>query len=159
MVKIHHAEIFDHFYNLSEISNDAKYFKADFHVHTPGSKKDYMVGDRFYENVSINELLDIAGEKGLYPKETLELFISNEELKDTVMAELIVHEAISKKNLNLMVITDHNTLDWFPKIIQATQNYYKSRDLRGYYFSVLPGVEITCFGGTHVIAIFDEKSY
>ncbi|NOH15468.1 Spaf_1101 family AAA-like ATPase [Clostridium cochlearium] len=134
----------------------ATFYKVDFHIHTPGSKKDYKVNGLEYERVGLDILEDIANKKGLFNNEKFRELYSS---KDELMALLIIHEAYEVKGLNLIVITDHDNMDWYNKIISAAEKYILYISNRNKDFMILPGVEITCFSGTHVIGIFDNKNY
>lgn len=128
--------------------------KVDMHIHTPGSTKDYKVGNKVYEDIKIEEIKELCVTKGLYTQEELNNISKD---KDDLMASLIIHEAYEHKKLDMFVITDHNNLEWYSRIIEAAIEYIKTKrnDLRK--IEILPGVEITCFSGTHVIAILDNK--
>ncbi|QLY81240.1 AAA family ATPase [Clostridium intestinale] len=146
-------EIIQHFNEIIKKQKTGTFYKADLHIHTPGSKKDYKVGNKLYENVSIEELEQIAQEKGLMNKTFKQLYKN----KDELMALLIIHESYDVKDLNLIVITDHNNMDWIDMIRNAGETYIRNIAKVGKNFEILPGVEITCFNGTHIIAIFDNK--
>ncbi|MFT9497611.1 PHP domain-containing protein, partial [Anaerosolibacter sp.] len=137
----------------------AKFYKADLHIHTPGSKKDgYSVNGVEYEKMSTQDLITFAKKKKLYKSSAFKILSDNFD-KDDLMAELIVHEAFKIKQLDLIAITDHNTIEWCSKVIKAAENYFRNHETNGRKFCILPGVEITCFSGTHMIAIFDCKKY
>lgn len=142
--------------NLLNNIKTTNYFKVDMHIHTPASRKDYKVNNRYYEDVSIDELKNITKQKLKVDELNPEL---ESYLKDELMAFLIVYEAFEIKKLNMFIVTDHNNIDWYENIraqlIFYTQHFKKNPSK----FMVLPGVEITCFTGTHIIAIFDVKEY
>lgn len=152
--------ILEQFNEIKKRQKTAVFYKVDLHIHTPGSTKDYKVNGKFYEDVKLNELEDIATEKGLINIDGFRELYKN---KDQLMALLIIHEAYMVKDLNMIVITDHNNLSWYDKIINAAEDYLKNIASRivdkHKKFMILPGVEITCFSGTHVIGIFDNYEY
>jgi len=145
--------------NLINKLNTSKFYQVDLHIHTPGSKGDYRVNGKYYEQVTEEELINLIYSKEVYTPEQLKVIDFTELEKDDLVSSLIIHEAFHIKCLNLIVITDHNTVDWYPKIIKAIKSYFSSHDTKGRKFTVLPGVEITCFGGRHVIAILDNNKY
>ena len=161
------------FENLKKKIRSTEFFKVDMHVHTPASKNDYKVDNEFYENTTLDKLKKIAIEKGLFTYENIdeaiekliideEKMITNKDknkdlLKDKLMALLIVNEAYKFKKLDLMVITDHNTVEWYENIRNALIEYTRKFRTETRIMYILPGVEITCFSGTHVIAILDPN--
>lgn len=148
--------IYEQFNELNRKVRTANFYKVDLHIHTPGSRQDYMVGGRKYEKVNKETLEEIARAKGLFdnPK-----FIELYRNKDELMALLIIHEAYTVKELNLIAITDHDNMSWFKKIAEANVKYRCNIATVPRKFEVLPGVEITCFNGTHIIAIFEVDNY
>lgn len=152
--------ILHQFGEIKKKQRTATFYKADLHLHTPGSTKDYKVNGKLYEEIQLKDLEDIAIEKGLINIEGFNELYTN---KDQLMALLIIHEAYMVKDLNLIVITDHNNLNWYDKIITAAEEYLKNivskLSNESKKFMILPGVEITCFSGTHVIGIFDNCNY
>ncbi|MCB2297936.1 Spaf_1101 family AAA-like ATPase [Clostridium tagluense] len=148
--------ILEQYAEIIEKQRTTIFSKVDFHIHTPGSKRDYKVNGIEYENVKLNKLEKIADEKGLYKISGFKELYSG---KDELMALLIIHEAYEVKDLNLIIITDHNTIEWYEKIRTAAVIYMTSVTERKKTFMILPGVEITCFSGTHIIGIFDNENY
>jgi len=148
--------ILDQYDEIIEKQKTAIFNKVDFHIHTPGSTKDYKVNGVEYENVELGILEEIAKQKGLLK---IDGFKNLYSCKDELMALLIIHEAYKVKDLNLIVITDHNTIDWYDKIRTAAENYITQISKISKKFMILPGVEITCFSGTHIIGIFDNDNY
>lgn len=148
--------ILDNFKQLLKKQKTATFYKVDFHIHTPGSKNDYKVDGNLYEDVDLETLIKIACDKGLNKIDQFEELYCG---KDELMALLIIHEAYEVKGLNLMVITDHNNMDYYEYIRVAAEKNIKNTLQKGKQFMVLPGVEITCFSGTHIIGIFDNKEY
>lgn len=143
---------------LMKKKNESMFYKVDLHIHTPGSNNDYKFNGKKYENVKLEELKWLADKNGLY-EAIGEKFIDLD--KDQLMAMLIVHEAYSNKKLNLIAITDHNTVEWYEIIANMSIKYIELIKWKNNKnpFYVVPGVEITCFNGTHIIALFDEKNY
>ncbi|MEG2936298.1 MAG: hypothetical protein RR844_07395, partial [Clostridium sp.] len=148
--------IYEQFNELNRKVRTANFYKVDLHIHTPGSKQDYMVEGRKYEKVSKDKLEEIAKSKGLFNNPKFKELYRN---KDELMALLIIHEAYTVKELNLIAITDHDNMSWFKKIAEANVKYRCNIAEVPRKFEVLPGVEITCFNGTHIIAIFEAENY
>lgn len=148
--------IMDNYSQLLKKQKTSAFYKVDFHVHTPGSTNDYKVNGALYEETSIDILKKIAHDRGLDKIEKFEDLYND---KDDLMALLIIQEAYEIKGLNLIVITDHNNMDYYEHIRKAAEKYIKNTLQKGKQFMILPGVEITCFSGTHIIGIFDNKEY
>ena len=69
-----------------------------------------------------------------------------ENQADKVQPEQIVNAALDS-DLDLIAITDHNSVEWCEKVIQAASNKP---------LIVLPGFELTVNPGVHVLAIFEQ---
>lgn len=74
---------------------------------------------------------------------------------------LIAHKLYSE-NIQLVVITDHNTIGGYDKLKFALNEYFKTRikssaTYRKSIFLLL-GLEISCSDKNHVVGIFDESS-
>lgn len=99
-----------------------KWWKFDFHLHTPGSY-DYGHGDESQANISPKEFLICCMEK----------------------------------ELDCIVITDHNTVRWIPQLRDALEelrrNYSKFRELL-----IFPGFEVNVIGNIHLLCVFDPKT-
>ena len=63
-------------------------------------------------------------------------------------------QCVVDAGLNLIAITDHNTVEWIEPVLEAKLN---SSDPRIKDLCILPGVEITTYDGIHVLAIFEEN--
>ncbi|WP_283624685.1 hypothetical protein [Clostridium butyricum] len=149
-------EVLNNYNKIISKQKESVFYKVDFHIHTPGSKKDYKFNEKYYENVTIKELEERAKSNGLAQIDGFDNMYCN---KDELMALLIIHEAYKIKKLNLIVITDHNNMDYYEYVTDAAIKYLKSNLKSGNQFCILPGVEITCFSGTHIIGIFDNINY
>lgn len=105
---------------MIEYINGARWWRVDFHNHTPASM-DYGKGDDIVKSIS--------------PKDWLLDYMKNE--------------------IDVVVITDHNTGDWIDKLKYAL-NELEIDNPEGYRKIVLfPGVEISVQQNIHVLAIFD----
>lgn len=102
----------------------AKWWKFDFHAHTPAS-------DDFEEH---------------YPPS------SNDEITPESWLIRFMHEGI-----DCVAVTDHNSGDWIGEL-QETLEWMRESQHQDYRPLVLfPGVEITAFGGVHILAIFGPE--
>ena len=94
----------------------SRWWKFDFHTHTPVGSKDYR------------------GNKKLNAQEWL--------------------KAYRTAGLDCVVITDHNSGAWVDEV-KAALAQLQSEDEVWQGFYVFPGVEISCSGGIHLIAVLD----
>ncbi|MDR4496273.1 MAG: TrlF family AAA-like ATPase [Nitrospirales bacterium] len=100
--------------------NGAKWWKFDFHTHTPASS-DYGKG------IKQNEF------RSRTPKEWLLDFM--------------------QANIDCVAITDHNTGHWVDKLKNALAEL-EAENAPGYrQLNLFPGVEISVYGGIHLLAI------
>ncbi len=153
-----HSEILEQYNLLLTLSLGAVYREVDLHIHTPGSRRDYKFHGQLYEKVPIEQVISEALAVGLYTKEQFaQSGIPQGEDKDRLMAELIVLTA-ARKGLSAIAITDHDTCDWYPKIVTAYEQLRK-RFEQVKPLAIFPGVEITSSSQHHIIAIFDPPKW
>ena len=108
--------------NITKIYG-GKWWKTDFHVHTPASE-DYGKGSDNPEQ-----------EKNITPKDLL-------------------LEAMSKK-LDCLVVSDHNTFKWIPKLRTALKELEEDNETSYRKIYIFPAVELNVNGNIHVLGIFD----
>ena len=99
-----------------------KWWKVDFHVHTPASM-DYGKGSREPEK-----------EKQVTPKEFLLKAI--------------------EKNIDCLVISDHNSFEWIDKLREAMDELIQDNPNIAPVI-IFPAVEINVMGNIHLLAIFN----
>ncbi|MDY4783389.1 TrlF family AAA-like ATPase [Pygmaiobacter massiliensis] len=113
---------------MSQLFDDisgGKWWKVDFHLHTPGSY-DYGNGQE-----------DEADQKKTTPKQYL--------------------KCCMEKNLDCIVVTDHNTVKWIPELRQALIEM-RAENAEGFREIVIfPGIEISVMGNLHLLGIFDPS--
>ncbi len=63
-------------------------------------------------------------------------------------------EALSRTSLELVAITDHNSVNWCQQLVSLAK---RARQEGKCNIHVLPGVEITTYEGPHLLAVFDES--
>ncbi|MDE2724642.1 MAG: ABC transporter [Gemmatimonadota bacterium] len=102
----------------------AKWWKFDFHAHTPAS-------DDFEEH---------------YP--------SNSKGKVTPESWLI---RFMQEGIDCVAITDHNCGDWIGELQETLEQMQDSQHQDYKPLVLFPGVEITAFGGVHILAIFGPE--
>lgn len=162
-----HKELTEVYYEINRTKKKyGDYCKCSFHLHTPASY-DYALleekrekdGGDFYLSCTEKELLGICAKYNLIP-ETAEFDISNdprfeafEHLKEALTYLLIAQELI-KKEIEMVLITDHNTIEGHKKLevaIEIMKDYKPCNDV---YPEVILGVEINCADKNHVVGIF-----
>lgn len=99
-----------------------KWWKVDFHVHTPASV-DYGKGSEHPDR-----------EKQITPKEFLLKAI--------------------EKNVDCLVISDHNSFDWIDKLRDAMKELLQE-DSNIAEVIIFPAVEVNIMGNIHLLAIFN----
>ncbi|MDG6895163.1 TrlF family AAA-like ATPase [Volucribacter amazonae] len=80
--------------------------------------------------------LDYRGDKNTTPREYLQGYLN--------------------EGINCIVITDHNSGVWIDKL-KDELNSLKSQDNKWEDMFIFPGVELSCNGGVHLLAIFDPS--
>ncbi len=145
----------------------ARYHKVVFHIHTPASH-DYRLFDRFtannYKTMSNENLFKIAIEEQLFPENSLSyetaLEIARESGNFETLKEYLSYLLIAKKladeNVKLAVVTDHNTILGYEKLVEAV-NIIHDTFPNTTYTNILLGIEISCADKCHVVGIFDNK--
>lgn len=63
-----------------------------------------------------------------------------------------------KKELDCIVVTDHNTFQWIPELRKALTEYQQNPDDDYRDIVIFPGIEITVQGNIHLLGIFDPGS-
>lgn len=142
----------------------AKYHKCIFHLHTPSSHDYRLLNDDLnWKQISDSEMLKCAEEQGQITKDHImedfekyqdDLFESPQE----VLAFFLVAYELLKKEISLVVITDHNTINGFEKLKRAISIVYGPyKNYFSVYTHVILGVEISCSDKCHVVGIFNEN--
>jgi predicted ATPase len=78
----------------------------------------------------------------------------NKKNKAQVITPEIYFEELNKTDLDVVAITDHNTVKWCKPLMELAKN---SRESGENAVHILPGVEITTIEGPHIIGIFEEN--
>jgi hypothetical protein len=138
--------------DLLNLNPGARFRAVDLHVHTPASQ-DYRIDGISYSEATLAHVLNVASSVGMVAQDFAQVQAAIEFDKDEVVAELIVHCAMGN-NVELLAVCDHNTMGWFERI-RAAYSRYKSRIAGERWLVVLPACEITAFGGTHIVGVFD----
>ncbi len=104
-----------------------KWWKIDFHLHTPGSY-DYGHGH-------------------------------GDESQKSVTPEIFL-QCCMDKGLDCIVVTDHDTFKWVPRLRKAAATLAESKAPNYKDITIFPGIEINVQGNVHLLGIFDpEEDY
>lgn len=144
--------------------NIARFHKCIFHMHSPVSH-DYKLidGVKNWRELSERDLLKIAEEKklplNLISKDHLDsLAKDNYESRLELLAFFLLAHELMIKDIELVVLTDHNTILGYHKLVKSITMLYEQ--FKGCYkvcTEVILGIEISCSDKCHVVGIFNEK--
>lgn len=73
-------------------------------------------------------------------------------------APLSFLKACMSKELDCIVITDHNEVSWIPLLQNELERYRQNQDEDFRELVIFPGVEITVQGNIHMLGIFDPST-
>ena len=137
------------------IDKSGRYYKTLFHVHTPESY-DYKLfknRDNFiYGEATDEELFNICVELGILPqsnsyKDYHKIGVEEGIYKSykEAFAFLLFMFFLAEKNVDIAIITDHNTLDGYIKADKAIKNLKEIKgNIKGYFPTIILGIEISC---------------
>ncbi|MFJ5772476.1 Spaf_1101 family AAA-like ATPase [Psychrobacillus sp. NPDC093180] len=159
--------------------------KAEIHFHTPASHDYKLISDeKFYSELSEPEIIEFACSIGYLTVNQKDIILNNfhngdysgpeyeyilraegtpyQHFKERLSYELIAHKLYSE-NIEIAIITDHNTISGYPKLKYALDQYYKKHikrsNLQKNALKLLLGVEISCSDCNHVVGIFDDENF
>lgn len=139
------------------------YRKSIFHLHTPASY-DYRFlniykDEHGYKKMSAGDIFDLIVKQGIVPEGAVTL----ETIKydDTIYCDIkeylsffVIASYLIKEEIEMVVVTDHNTINGYHKLSTAVQDYWKFKRGRKYP-EILCGIEVSCADKNHVVGIFD----
>lgn len=154
--------------------------KCEFHIHTPASY-DYKLLDSIspedFAKMKDREILDLSVKEGLlneYAKEQILVEIDQysgegynnvlikqekpfDSLKEYITYKLIAHKLYTN-NVEVAIISDHNTIAGYKKLKFALEEYFKERKgALSKSIVLFLGVEFSCSEKNHVVGIFCEE--
>lgn len=169
VLPMHHVFVEDAYRRIVDErrSSFGEYHKCIFHLHSPASY-DYTLIDSMknrpgeYKSMKPSAFMQIAYDRGLFPKDEIPS-LSSVTFPDSLFENsveyiyylLIAHELV-KNEIELVVLTDHNTVKGYEKLTHAICAYVKSKRSTVYPEVVL-GIEISCADRNHIVGIFDHK--
>ncbi len=161
------ADMFGYITKMLKESKYGTFHKCLFHLHTPASH-DYLLyeskkktDESYYKKLSDDELFAIAQNEGLFPLGTSintydfskQTFCS---MKEFISYLLIAHK-ICKNGIELIVISDHNTIDGYSKLFSAINIYTESKHV-ACRPTIILGIEISCSDRIHIVSILPYKA-
>lgn len=156
-------------YNAYHAINSRKekygvYFKTCFHVHTPESYDYTLLSDwnkNNYFDSTDKEIFDICINRRVFTSlskiddfEPIGQFSEFSSRKE-VMSFLLLAEELIVKEIEVVVVADHNTIMGVTKLKKAI-SILCSLKRRRTYPEVILGIEISCADKKHVVGIFDD---
>jgi len=158
--------------------------KCEIHLHTPASYDYCLIEGEKYNTLEIEKLLEYSQKYGYlnqtqkesillgvakgdydglnYIEQLKEKNIPYESFKEYLSYMLIAHKLYSE-NIEVVVVTDHNTIAGYKKLYFALDEYFKTyiknnNDQNRKAIYLLLGIEITCSDKNHVVGIFNDKT-
>ncbi|MEK4510809.1 Spaf_1101 family AAA-like ATPase [Paenibacillus sp. FSL K6-2524] len=156
--------------------------KFEFHIHTPASHDYRVMNKRIYHSMNVEEIIQLAYEVNYYNEEQKDYFLQkhmNGELSDIdslhyfvekgfdSFKEFLTYQLIAHKlyenEVEIAVISDHNTISGYKKLERAINDYYlerlKGTEQKKDMIKLLLGIEITCSEKIHLVGIFDDDLF
>ena len=151
---------------LKKISKKkAIYRKVVFHIHTPAShdynyfnenNSKYKNEKEFFYSLKKDELGNRFNDgKGLISETLLDEYKDYYKNYQEEFAYLFIAKKMFEYNIELALVTDHNTFMGFEKLYKAIELLKKTKKFKK-YVNLLLGIEISC-ADSHVVGIFDFK--
>ena len=142
------------------------FYKTCLHVHTPESYDYKLMIDwdkNRYKTCSDKEIFEICIERKVFPDlskiedfETKAPFDKYNSRKE-VLSFLLLAEELIAKNIEIVVVSDHHTIEGVLKLEIAIKLLYKMKN-RNTYPEVILGIEISCADKNHVVGVFENSN-
>lgn len=145
--------------------NFGVYHKCLFHLHTPESYDYYLIEEfkdnpQKYQELSDIQLFELMRHEQIIPNnhvqiDDIDIDISVFKTKKEYFSYVLIADSLTKKGIELSIITDHNTINGFSKLQRAIQDYVSMKKCESYP-EICMGIEISCGDKLHVVGIFDS---
>ncbi|KOP68486.1 hypothetical protein AMS62_27025 [Bacillus sp. FJAT-18019] len=156
--------------------------KCEFHIHTPASHDYRLIDDKNYEFLSVDEIINYAYELSYFNESQKELMLMKnsagelddieslsylaekgyDSFKEYLAYQLIAHQ-LYRSDIEIAVISDHNTINGYRKLENAIRDYFieriKGSQQKKDIIKLLLGIEISCSEKIHLVGIFSDESY
>lgn len=141
------------------------FYKTCFHVHTPESY-DYKLmmnwDKNIYKKCSDEEIFELCIVRNVFPnimrieefdpKGIFDKYNSRKE----VLSFLLLAEELIAKSIEIIVVSDHHTIDGVLKLEIAIKCLCEMKN-RNTYPEVILGIEISCADKNHVVGMFENN--
>jgi DNA-cytosine methyltransferase len=157
--------------------------KCELHLHTPASYDYRFISGKEYKKLKVEDILivseknkylsseavnDIRGNMEFYLKEDYKDILRKQDKPFDSFKEYLAYMNIAHKlyseGIEVVVISDHNTIKGYNKLKHAIEEYYKSiikkdRQKTQKQIDLFLGVEISCSDKNHLVTIFESKQF
>lgn len=141
------------------------FHKCVFHMHSPASY-DYRLlekyNDKEYQECNTAEIFNLCIENHVFPENvfTPEYFEDKSQFSAYANAKeclsyLLMAQKIIDSRIEVLVLTDHNTIVGYDKL-QCAISKLKKVKKNGVYPELILGIELSCADKNHVVGIFDN---
>lgn len=156
----------DEGYKLLEkaIKKYGSFHKVLFHLHTPASHDYKMLelsgNKRNVKDFSNEELFDIFAQTQIFNREQIRGCWSKNYFDIEILPYYIIAAYLIINDIEMVVISDHNTISGFKLLEEAVNNLYRMSTVcqKHKYPEIMLGIEISCADKNHVVAIFDKNN-
>ena len=158
----------------NNINNYGIFHKCLFHLHTPASYdykyfKEYEQLDSKSLNKKVTELFlfEKCVGLGILPRDKKNEIFSHCNEKNLFSDErefwayLLMADIIIRNRIELILVSDHNTIEGYDKLCKTIEILYENNHLgiktNKFYPTTILGIELSCADKNHVVAIFDDS--
>lgn len=159
-----------------------KFKKCELHIHTPASNCYRFITEedkekRKYSELSTRQIIDYCFKIGYFNEEKYRRIINDldqyecdeyvEKIKNegkpyNSFKEYVTYMTIAYKlfleNIEVAVISDHNTVDGYEKLKYAINKYYKENKFKlTSSIKLFLGVEVSCSDRNHLMIIYNDE--
>ncbi|MCH4260123.1 MAG: AAA family ATPase [Clostridium tyrobutyricum] len=142
------------------------FYKSVFHIHTPASHDFKLLykfkdNDKKYKLLSDIDIYKLCIRNHVFFNVPIETFNDSKfsiyKDRKECLSYLLYANQIINNNISIVVVTDHNTIDGYDKLVAAIDklSYFKKGAM---YPEVILGIEISCADKNHIVGIFDNST-
>lgn len=143
------------------------FYKCIFHMHTPASYdyrllKEYS-NENEYSKCTTEYIYKLCIKNHVFPKTIpIEVFEDKNQFPDykdskECLTYLLIAQKIIDFKVEMVVVTDHNTIGGYYKLKFAIANLKKVKK-NGIYPEIILGIELSCADKNHVVGIFEDNN-
>jgi len=114
---------------------------------------------RQLKDFSKEELIDIFSQTDVFNREQITDYWNQRYFDEVTLPYYIIAAHLIKNDVELVVISDHNTISGFEQLGRAVEDLHNLSAVckEHKYPEIILGIEISCADKNHVVAIFDKK--